>query len=283
MSQTLPRVKRPVLRYHGGKFQLRDWVISQFPPHAVYVEPYGGAASVLMGKPRAKAEIYNDLDSTVVNVFRVLRDPEQALELERLLRLTPFARQEFDDCYIGGGADSPVECARRAIIQSFFGYGAGTVTRKDKTGFRCQQNDQSYAMPSQDWATYHDAIQSFTERLRGVTIEHCSALSVMQRFDSPGTLHYVDPPYVRAVRGRAIRMDYRHEMSDDDHRELAEVLHRLQGMVILSGYPSDLYSELYGAGWTQRFRVTRNAQSNKRTECLWLRGIDEGQLFNTNT
>lgn len=272
-------INRPVLRYHGGKFRLRSWIVSNMPAHQAYVEPFGGAASVLMAKPRSQAEIYNDLDGAVVNVFKVLRDPIQSQELERLLRLTPFAREEFEGCYDGEPTD-PIERARRAIVKSFFGYGAGTVTRKDKTGFRGGFfNGRSFRLTSHHWVDYHDALQSFCARLQGVIIENRPALSVMESFDSPETLHYVDPPYVRATRGRAARMDYRHEMTDDDHRELAVVLHRLQGMVILSGYPSDLYSGLYGHGWQQLFRESHNARAHKRTECLWLRNV-AGGLFN---
>src|ERR1700730_12845437 len=87
---------RPVLRYHGGKWLLALWIISHFGPHSVYVEPFGGAASVLLRKERSRVEVYNDLWGTVVNVFRVLRDPEKAAELAHLLYLTPFARAEFD-------------------------------------------------------------------------------------------------------------------------------------------------------------------------------------------
>jgi DNA adenine methylase len=72
------RVTRPVLRYYGGKFRLADWIISMFPAHRFFVEPFGGAANVLMAKPRSFGEIYNDLDSEVVNVFKVLRDPRTA-------------------------------------------------------------------------------------------------------------------------------------------------------------------------------------------------------------
>src|ERR1041385_943962 len=90
---------RPVVRYHGGKWNLAPWIISHFPPHRIYVEPFGGAASVLLQKPRSYAEIYNDLDQEVVNVFRILRDRKAARELERLLRLTPFARDEFCHSY----------------------------------------------------------------------------------------------------------------------------------------------------------------------------------------
>src|SRR3990172_7088785 len=86
---------RPALRYFGGKWRLAPWIVSHFPAHRIYVEPFGGGASVLIRKPRSYGEIYNDIDSHVVNVFRVLRDPQTADELEQLLRLTPFARDEF--------------------------------------------------------------------------------------------------------------------------------------------------------------------------------------------
>src|SRR3990167_11343170 len=102
---------RPVMRYHGGKWRLAPWVIEHFPEHRVYTEAFGGGASVLMRKPRSYAEVYNDLDGEIVNVFRVLRDPSQARELERLLRLTPFARSEFETSYITDG--DPLEQARR--------------------------------------------------------------------------------------------------------------------------------------------------------------------------
>lgn len=124
---------RPVLRYPGGKYKLAKWVISHFPGHEFYVEPYGGAASVLMAKPRVQGEIYNDLDGDVVNVFRVLRDPNQAQELERVLRLTPFAYEEYKNAY--EPCDDPIERARRTIFRSFASIGSDGVSRKN-SGFR---------------------------------------------------------------------------------------------------------------------------------------------------
>ena len=111
-------IPRPVLRYHGAKFRIRDFVISYFPSHRSYIEPYGGGASILLSKPRAHHEVYNDLDDDIVNLFRVLRAPDQASQLIQLLNLTPYARYEFNLAY-SGDAGCPVEQARRTIVRSF--------------------------------------------------------------------------------------------------------------------------------------------------------------------
>ena len=160
-------IRRPVLRYHGGKFKLARWIISHFPPHHVYVEPFGGAGSVLLKKQRAYAEVYNDLDGEIVNVFRVLRDVDQARELVRMLRLTPFARDEFELSYLVNG--NPIEQARRTICRSMMGF-ASMVTGQWRTGFR-NNSTRSGSTPAGDWTNYPDALQAAIERLRGVTIE----------------------------------------------------------------------------------------------------------------
>ena len=92
---TLPRV----LNYHGSKYSLAPWILRHLPPHRVYVEPFGGGASVLLRKRRSYAEVYNDLDGEIVNFFRVLRDPALRADLINACRLTPYARDEFDQAY----------------------------------------------------------------------------------------------------------------------------------------------------------------------------------------
>jgi DNA adenine methylase len=261
---------RPVLRYHGGKFRLAEWVISHFPPHRCYVEPFAGAASVLMQKPRSSAECLNDLDDKIVAVFRVLRDPEAAAKLARRLELTPFARAEFNAAYDAATGD-PVEDAARLITVSFMGQGSQGTTRNYRTGFRCAlRNGDHNKLPSHEWATYPLAIPAFVERLQGVAIESVEALKVIRRLDSPDTLIYADPPYVTATRGRSYaKHGYRHEMTDDGHEQLAEALRGAESMVVLSGYPSALYDRLYG-DWERRECRAMADRGKEVTEVLWL-------------
>lgn len=263
--------KRPVLRYHGGKWKLAPWIISHFPPHRIYVEPYGGGGSVLMQKQRSYSEVYNDLWGVVVNVFRVLRDPVQAAELERQIRLTPFAREEFEatgDDVLSQIAD-PIELARLTIFRSFAGFGSAATNAKHATGFR-SNSSRSGTTPAHDWANYPNCMRAFTERLQGVIIENRPALDVIASHDASDALLYVDPPYVHATRNmKRGNAAYACEMSDDDHREMAEVLKKCDGMVVVSGYRCDLYDELFD-GWRRVDHATHGDGATDRVECLWL-------------
>lgn len=264
---------RPVLRYHGGKWRLAPWIISHFPPHRVYVEPFGGAGSVLLRKPRARGEVYNDLWQRVVDVFRVMQDPAKAEDLRRRLTFTPFARAEFQACTPESfNTDDIVERARLTIIRAFLGHGSNSPNEHMTTGFR-SNSMRSNTTPATEWTNYPDCIPAFVERLRGVVIENRAAADVMRGFDGPDTLHYVDPPYVHDTRGpgspNGVRHMYANEMTDADHDELADCLGSLSGMVIVSGYASDLYDRLF-ADW-HRFEVRALADgAAERTEYLWL-------------
>lgn len=273
---------RPALRYHGGKWKLAPWVLSFFPAHRMYVEPYGGGASILLRKPRCYAEVYNDLDREVVNIFRVLRDPHAGRELARRLELTPFARDEFVAAHKRDSHD-PIEKARRAIVRSYMGFGSASLHAKNPrgmrtrasnwtagkgTGFRASSN-RSGSTPTHDWASYPSQIPAFVARLRGVTIENRPALEVIAQHDNPDALIYADPPYPQSTRDDA-RADYAHEMTDDDHRELARVLRAAKGYVIVSGYPCALYDiELY-PDWQRHERAHLADGARKRTEVLWI-------------
>lgn len=259
-------VARPVLRYHGGKWRLAPWIISHFPAHRVYVDPFGGAASVLMRKPRSYAEVYNDLDGEVVNVFRVLRDPAQSCELARLMELTPFARREFEAS--GDPCDEPVEQARRTMFRFAAGFATGSQ-HTYATGFR-NNVTRLGSTPATDWRRLPEVVPAISERLRGVVIECRPALDVMLTFDTRESLFYVDPPYVFETRNaRNAGSTYRHEMTDDQHRELLTFLRGLRGMVVLSGYRCPLYDEML-TGWQRVDKATHADGARGRVESLWL-------------
>jgi len=264
----LSSVTRPVMRYHGGKWRLAPWIISHFPPHRIYVEPFGGAASVLLRKQRSYAEVYNDLSEQIVNVFRVMRDEKDAQKLIEMIQLTPYSRSEFIQSY--EDAQTPIEQARRTIFRSMAGFGSAAATRGYRTGFRSNSN-RSGTTPASDWRNYPDALAAIIDRFRGVVVENKSAIEVMLQHDSSETLHYVDPPYVHSTRNRpyGIHMAYEYEMDDSEHEDLAETLFSLKGMVVLSGYDSCLYNRLFSS-WRRLEVTARSDGAGLRTETLWL-------------
>lgn len=217
-------ITRPPVRWHGGKFLMSRQIIPYLPAHRLYTEAFGGGAGVLLHKPRSRAEIYNDLDDDIVTLFRVLQDSVGAARLIELLRLTPFARREFEIAY--DPTDDPVERARRLVIRSFMGFGsnAHSATQRghQSTGFRSNSN-RSGTTPARDWWNLPDAYMAIIERMCGVVIEHRDALIVLTRHDAQTSLHYVDPPYVHDTRSmfKGGKSAYRHEMDRGGAREAA--------------------------------------------------------------
>jgi DNA adenine methylase len=268
MANQPSKCTRPILRYHGGKWKLAPRIIAHFPTHRIYVEAFGGAASILMRKHRVYCEVYNDLDGELVNLFRVLR--ERGDELARALELTPFAREEFDVSY--EPSEDPLEQARRTVVRSYQGFGSNAHVKT--TGFRSNAN-RSGTTPAHDWRNYPASIAATIDRLRGVILENKDAMKVMLANDGPNTLHYVDPPYVHSTRQKdaaTSKQGYRFEMTDAQHRALAKGLEQLEGAVILSGYHSALYDELYGH-W-RRVEIRAMADGAKpRLEVLWMRNV----------
>ncbi len=259
-------ISRPALRYHGSKWRMANWIIEHFPPHDCYVEPFGGAASVLLRKAPATHEIYNDLNSDVVNFFHCLR--EYPDELIRLINLTPWSREEWHEAW--NYHPEPLERARRFYVRCWQSYGSGTGQSPESAGWRNQKKSdkkERYAINDQ-----HDTrrLWDVAARLLAVQIENDDAFAVINRYDTPDTLFYIDPPYVYSTRSdKWAGNAYEYELSDGEHRRLADVLKAVQGMVVLSGYQSDLYTELY-PNWDVVEKAARSVNNAKTTEYLWL-------------
>lgn len=252
----------PALSYVGSKWKIAEWIISFFPPHDTYVEPFAGSGAVFFRKHKSSVEVLNDLDRELVNFFMVLRDHEAALI--RAIDLTPYSRAEYELAISGEQITDPVERARRLYVGVWQSFGSTLIYR---SGWRRDiQNRRSQMTDS--WSRL-DGLMAAARRLKQAQIECDTAMNCIIRYDTPKTLFYVDPPYVFDSRSGGSRRRYRHEMSDVDHRQLANALNNVQGMVILSGYDSDLYRELY-PGWSIRTKSATTNGNGTATEYLWI-------------
>ena len=253
-------IERPPLRYVGAKWRIAQWVIDSFPGHDCYVEAFGGGAGVLLQKPPSAFEVYNDLDYEVVTFFDVLRARPE--DLIHAISLTPYSREEMKRARFP--VDDPLETARRFYVKSWQSFSPSTSSR----GWRYQVRTIPGAAADvvKLWnATDH--LWAVAERMKQVQIECDDAYKVIERYDAPETLFYLDYPYVHSTRERAGA--YKCELSDDDHRRFADLVRSVKGMVIVSGYPSALYDELY-RGWHCISKGTSDLRGNEKTECLWL-------------
>jgi len=259
---------RPLLRWHGGKWRIAHWIVKFFPEHRVYTEAFGGGGSVLLKKERSKLEVWNDLDKSAVNLFRIMRDRAQASELRRRLFMTPFSRAEFDLSY--EYCADPMESARRLVVRSYQGFGSNAHNMKTKTGFRSGSSgsERSHA---HGWANYPRCMSAIINRLRGVVIENIDAAKVMLKNDFEDALHYVDPPYLHSTRGDGHdhKSRYSYELFGWQHEELADVLRDLKGMVILSSYDSAMYKRLY-SDWHSFHKQARTYFGQTRIETIWV-------------
>lgn len=267
----LPKVStsatRPTLRYFGGKWRLAPWIISHFPEHVCYIEPFAGGASVLLRKKESKVEVLNDLDGEVVNFWRVLR--ERTDDFIRAIELTPFSKEEAHLAY--DAATDPLERARRLFIRSW--QMRGGPRAQWRSGWRHATGNGRSNIPAHDWAKM-DHLWATAARLKTVQIENDDALTVIKRYDKPNSLYYIDPPYLQEVRSvRWSKKAYKHEMDDKAHQELAAVLRKVSGSVVVSGYASEMYEDLY-KGW-ERSEMETMADSHlgavRRTEVLWIK------------
>lgn len=251
-----------VLHYPGSKKRIAQWIINQMPTHHSYLEPFFGGGAILFEKPPAPIETVNDLDEDVINFFRVLKNPETRTHLQEWLEYTPYARSVYDETF-RKVPDGPIEQAGYFAIRSMQSHGFRLT---EKCGWKKDVYGRESAYAVRYWNELPELLAVMATRLKNVQIEHRPALELIRAFNHPGVLMYLDPPYVLSTRGRK---QYRHEMSDDDHREMLLEVRGCKAMVMLSGYDCELYNEYLG-DW-QKAQIDARAQNNhRRVETLWM-------------
>ncbi len=261
-------VMKAILKYPGGKWRLARRIISLFPKHHSYLEPYFGSGAVLFNKPRSNIETVNDLDGNVVNLFRWIKEDPERLAHE--IYYTPYSRQVYDAAFASDPEDS-LEQAVSFYIRLQMGRG---FRANEKAGWKNDVQGRERAYAAKDWRDLPERILEAAERLRGVQIESRPAVGLIRRFNYPNVLIYADPPYMLETRHGK---QYRCEMSDRDHAELLDALLAHQGPVILSGYDSSLYKARL-KGWYREEAVSYSQVASRKTEVLWMNFEPEGQL-----
>jgi DNA adenine methylase len=277
---------RSLIPWFGGKNRMAARIISFIPTdHVVYCEPFGGAASVLLNKPRSKVEVYNDLNEGLYSLFTVLSDENHFSRFYSKLILQRWSRQAF------ARHVERWKCSSDIVERAMAFY----VAARQSFGGRCDTfgYERTEGGNKASFLRALDALPDMHERTAGVIIENNDWRKVLAAFDTPQTLFYCDPPYVPATRRSG---EYEHEMSMADHEEMVGRLLQMQGRALLSGYPSEVYKPLEAAGWrrlewnytscaagTTRLNNLTQAQ-RERTECLWIHAgipVTEEQISST--
>ena len=250
---------KAILKYPGSKWRIADWITEHFPEHKVYCEPFFGSGAVFFKKKPSYIETINDVDGNIVNLFKVCRERPEALA--KAIEFTPFSREEFVDCYDMTVGDA-VERARRTLVRYHQSFG---TTNSSKKSWR---NVQTYGGPrcATMWNYLPDTIIECCERLKNAQIESIDGLKLIRRYNHPDTLIYCDPPYLRSLRKKNM---YAHELGDERHVELLEVLKQSKSKIILSGYDNDLYNEVL-FDWRTDTKQTTAQMGLHRTEKIWM-------------
>ncbi|MGG1598498.1 DNA adenine methylase [Paenibacillus naphthalenovorans] len=263
---------RSPLIWFGGKSKYAEFIISRMPSHKKYIEPFGGAAHVIAQKGRIGHEVYNDIDGNVVNFLLVASShPEK---LRESCEAIPYSRQLYERWKKEPLPDDDFERAVRWFYMNRSGISKGNAKDVADTGWR--HSTKSNQNPANGYISACRLINDFAERMKGVMIEHDDFRNIITKYDDADALFYVDPPYI----GR--EQYYAGNFSEQDHRDLAELLNSIKGKAIISYYDDPLLDELY-PNWNREYfdaykQVVGGHGENCRAEELLLMNYDNGQL-----
>jgi len=238
-----------LFRWYGGKSNLFKKILPYLnTPHTVYVEAYGGGASVLLNKLPSPVEVLNDINSEIVNIFRVLQDEVKFKELKHRLEWTLYSRAEFVkaiDIVQNETVTDPVLRAWAFFVAQNQGF-SGKNSRNSSKGSWARNFDFNRNRAT-GFANKVASLELVRNRLKNVQVDNIDAIACIQYWDSPDTLFYLDPPYIHDTR--ILKEAYHHEADHDHHRLLVDTLLAIKGQAVLSGYAHEIYEPLLEQGW----------------------------------
>jgi len=258
--------------YPGGKFYFTHLIIPiiENTPHQIYVEVFGGAGNILLNKKPSKIEIFNDIDDYIVSLFRVIRNPHKFSIFKKLLEFTPYSRTEFiylkekfkNNLY---DIHPDIELSKAYI----FYYLTLTSFSGKKETFSYTKSKKN---KPQQYFNHIKKLILIKQRLENVIIENLDFQIIFEKYDTPNTLFYLDPPYFNIFNL------YSFDFSLDDHKRLISCIKNAKGKIILSGYDNELYqnelSSLNKLEFQRKIFLTNshqlpNHQRQIKTECIW--------------
>lgn len=251
-----------VLKYPGSKWRIAKELVGLIPDHHSYLEPFFGSGAVLFTKEPSRIETINDLDSEVVDLFKCIK--EDADKLAMLAYNTPYSREIYDEAFKVREYDDKYEKSLAFLIRCWQGHGFRTNGYKVGWKNDVQGRERAYAL--WNWNRLQEWIVNIAARLKMVQIENRPAIELICRYDFENVFMYLDPPYLLETR---TGKQYKHEMSDSDHKNMLELLQHTKAKVMISGYESNLYNEYLG-GWHKRSFISNSEYGGKRTEIVWM-------------
>lgn len=284
-------IRHAPLIYFGGKSKIAKWVCKHLPTGGrPYVEPFCGAASILLYREPAPVEVINDIDGDIVNLFRVLRDEELFPKLERKLLLTPYARAELE-LALSMETEDPVERAWRTMVLYNFGTAGLRAASIGNWGRAITYASRGVAGTVNSWLCRLALLGEWHERLMRVQVDNRDALDVLDNYDNPEAIFYIDPPYHwSARRSGSLTCD----VGDNYHDKLVDKMLTLRGSAVLSGYSCEPYKRLEKNGWARveravacfavsctgkrRGMARREGANADRIECLWINPLAQEKL-----
>ena len=266
------------LTWFGGKFYMLNHLLSRIPEHHTYCEVFGGSAALLFAKPLSKVEVYNDLDSGLVNFFKLLQDPEDFKLFEHKMKMTPYSRELFNEYRkTWDKQDNRVDSVHQwyaVILQSFSGcFGSSwrpTIIKNNASVM----------------TRHADTLDKVVQRVRNVHVEHNDWRKILDTYDTENTFFYLDPPYVHDTRSSGKR--YSHEMKNEEHESLIENILNLKGKILMSGYANSIYDdrlkewtrqEFKQPLWSTRSKAREGDSKDYRIEVLWYNYDVQMKLF----
>lgn len=252
--------------YLGSKFSILPWLLPKLPRTKSFVEVFGGSMVVTINREPSPIETYNDINSRVVNFFRVLRT--QPDELITSLHLTPYSIQEYDEAWIVD-TDTPLEAARKFFVRIRQSYlAAGGQNRRKGWQVATRESRCKISEAVNKYLASVDGLAELVNRLKVVQIENRQWDYVMKAYDTKQTLFYCDPPY--DLEKRSGGNDYEFDFTEQDHHALHEQCRQTTGLIAVSGYDSDFMKDLWKDFQFTKGPVRKNNRTNRTVhECLW--------------